>query len=152
MSRPFFFMVTGERQSDFNDAVRLCLDLGRWDRAGLTDDPGQATFFGHVRPMTEWPEGTPWRYCDETGAAPGVALALYDEFAPKGFPRLPATLKSAAIASLLWSYITDAPIGDAPDTDGSTKRGWELRNSDATGLYNPAPLIVARPVWITYGK
>lgn len=53
---------------------------------------------------------------------------------------------------IIKGWLKIAVYGEAPDTDGSVKKGWRIHNSPTELGYGQKVIFAVKPRWIVYGK
>lgn len=133
----FSLVMTGERESTFNEAIRLVFETGGYVKSHDLDKPRGA--LGYVL---------------KSGAEVAklqLVWGINDSAASSVYAQpFPFIMDYKGCALFVWQWLSQTPYGKAPDTDGSVKKGWKLDTTELSGW--DMGIVEISPKWIIYGK
>lgn len=75
---------------------------------------------------------------------------------PIGPDWFPYDMNAEEITNFVWGWLSRVDYGEAPDTDGSTGKGFHFRSKDfgdlMEGCDEYAVGVIVSPEWFVYGK
>jgi len=121
-------------------------DIFRFDLQGVPLDVALPVAFLH-----DTAEGWKIERNSETGVQRLVFLRWFEE--KKENQKFPVKMTAEMVIPLLEAWLRDVDYGDAPDTDGSAKKGFRVYNElwSIVG-HDVSAFAAVEPVWLVYGK